>query len=391
MKLHVGVGVVFASLFCLGCGSSGSGAPAYTEDIEVAEPDMSRGGAGPSEVPPPIDECAEDECPVPDGVEWRCRSRFMYGMNLAWVSFGSDFGGRAASGDTGVANRRAVYSAHLADLKAHGVNVVRWWMFPDFRGDGVVFDESGKATGLGDTVRGDVSMALELAQVHDVYLMFTLFSFDGFKPRTDVPYLTRIVHDEALRHALVENVVRPIAAHVEASEYRIRLHSWDLMNEPEWAMRGVSLYGDPVYQNDEETEPVSHGEMETFLADVNLALRQESRALISVGTSLKWPHSWAGLDLDFHQLHFYPWMGNLALEQTPEELGLDDKPVVLGEFPAASAYVGDNPKYDYRGYVKLVREKGWSGSLGWDWNRATAQNKDDVLSYAAEHACETAY
>jgi hypothetical protein len=153
----------------------------------------------------------------------------------------------------------------------------------------------------------------------------------------------------------------------------------------------VSLYGDPVYQNAEETEPVSHGEMETFLADVNLALRQESRALISVGTSLKWPHSWAGLDLDFHQLHYYPWMGNPALERTPEDLSLDDKPVVLGEFPAASAYVGDNPKYDYRGYVELVRRNGWAGSLGWDWNRATAQNKDDVLSYAEEHACETAY
>jgi hypothetical protein len=265
-------------------------------------------------------------------------------------------------------------------------------MIPDFRGDAVTFDEHGVPTGLGGTILDDITQAIELAQIHDVYLMLTLFSFDGFRPQDERPSMTPILLDDTLRQALVENVVRPIARHVENSEHSIRVHSWDLINEPEWAMVGPSLYGDPDYlKSDTGADPVSHGEMEQFLAEVNTVLRQESSALISVGTTLKWPQSWTGLDVDFHQLHYYGWLEpNYPLDQTPQDLGLADLPIVLGEFPLADEYAGDSP-YSYEEILALLRENGWAGALGWDWSNSTASNKDQVLAFAEDLPCESAY
>lgn len=384
------------AVFILACSSGGRGAPAYTEDIGSLVPDKEENLPTPEVpkplvVPEPIDVCPDDPCPQVGGVEWRCRSRFVYGTNFAWEQFGTDFGGSQSFSGGGISGNPGKYSARLADMKAHGVNLVRWWMIPDFRGDAVRFDEDGVPIGLGESVLDDITQALELAQVHDVYLMLTIFSFDGFRPWEDRPYMTPIVLDKELRTALLENVVRPIAAHVEKNDYAIRLHSWDLINEPEWAMVGTSLYGDPPYLQEDDIDSVRHEEMEQFLAEMSTVIREESSALISVGTSMKWPQSWTGLDLDFHQLHWYPWMDpNFPLDSTPEDLGLGDKAVVLGEFPAASEYAEDSD-YSYAEIMALLQKNGWAGALGWDWGHSTSGNKDAVLAFAEENSCATTY
>lgn len=344
------------------------------------------------EIPPPIDECPHDPCPYESGVTFRCRSRFVYGVNWAWNHFAGDFGGISAWGVTGVSQSSTSYSTNLADMKAHGANVIRWWMFPDFRGDGVRFDDEGTPIGLGDTVLDDVSRALELAQLHDVYLMLTLFSFDGFRTHDTSPSMTEIVLSRDKRTALIDTVVRPLAEFTSQHEHAIRLHSWDLINEPEWAMIGESLHGDPDYlQSDTGTDPISHGDMDEFLEEVLTALRAESSALVSVGTTIKWPHAWDNLDLDFHQLHYYPWVEPLyPLDVTPADLGLDDKPVVLGEFPLADEYT-EGLEYTYEEIMDLLMENGWAGAIGWDWSEATLQNKDQVEGFASENACITTY
>ncbi len=365
-------------------GHSGSGAPLEGEAHVIPEP---------GEV---LSECAEDSCPQPGGLTWRCRSRFAYGNNLAWSAFSGDFGGIERWEIKSVSQDPVHFSKLFAEMKSHGVNLVRWWMFPDFRGDGVLFDEFNKPIGVNSTVLEDLSTALELAQAHDLYLMLTLFSFDGFKPvdGTDLnepTYMTPLVLDDALRSALIENVVRPIAKEVDAHEHYQRLHSWDLINEPEWAMQGPSLYDRSPYSASGGTDPVTHGEMEQFLAEINVVLRQESRALISVGSSLKWPKAWSGLDTDFHQMHYYPWMEPLfPVDRTPAELGLDDKPVVLGEFPAIARHSGGS-LYSYPELMNVLLKNGWAGALGWDWSGSSASEKAAVKDFADGHSCETAY
>ena len=75
-----------------------------------------------------------DQCPAPSGgIEWACKYRFMYGINYAWHSFAADFGGIPQWNQAGVAANVSVHSTKLADMKAHGVSVIRWWVMPDFR------------------------------------------------------------------------------------------------------------------------------------------------------------------------------------------------------------------------------------------------------------------
>ena len=95
---------------------------------------------------------------------------FVLGTNYAWRHFGADFGGLAAWGQKGVALEPGVHAAHLKRMRASGASLVRWWVFPDFRGDGVTIDAAGEARGLGGTAEADLQKALELAAEEDVRL-----------------------------------------------------------------------------------------------------------------------------------------------------------------------------------------------------------------------------
>ena len=86
----------------------------------------------------------------------------------------------------------AGYAADLTAMKAAGASLIRWWVFPDFRGDGVTFDASDDPTGLSATALADVAKALELAQQADVYLVPTIFSFDAFRPKATMEGVTKV-------------------------------------------------------------------------------------------------------------------------------------------------------------------------------------------------------
>jgi len=336
-----------------------------------------------------------DPCPAPaGGVTWGCQKRFMYGVNYAWHHFAGDFGGISAWGQAGVAAESQTHLLQLADMHDHGANVVRWWVFPDFRGDGVAFDGADAPTGLGATTTEDVQAALALADQADVYLMLCLFSFDGFRPSEDVagiwtPGLRPIVVDPSHRQALLDQVVRPIAAAVEASPHRHRMIAWDVINEPEWAMNGASPYGDEAYDPGDGIEPVDHATMESFVSDVIGVLRQESSALVTVGAAAwKWAHAWTGVDVDFYQFHMYAWINDYwPYTDPPDVYGLDAKPIVMGEFP-----MGDlTPSDSYANVVSSWYASGFAGALSWQYNEASTAGMDAVRAFADVHPCETRY
>ncbi len=402
MRRHIeralGLGCVAATWIFVAC-SEGSGQVTYSDGPSYPDGAAGLGTDGPveltEEIPPPIDVCPPDPCPVPGGVKWRCQSRFMYGANLAWTHFSSDFGGLVAWGSKGVSRDPEAFSRRLAEMKKSGVNVVRWWMFPDFRGDGVRMDENGVPEGLAGSTLDDVEMALNLAQIHDVYLMLTLFSFDGFKPVEGVgtlaaPSIEPLVTDPNKRRALIDNVVRPIAQKVATHPHAIRMMAWDLMNEPEWAVSGEDPYGDPQFDPSSELTPVPHSTMESFFVELTSALREESNALVTVGAaSLKWSNAWSGVDLDFLQFHYYGWMEkDYPYSRPPSFYSLGDVPVVMGEFPfdgVPDAGVG------YQDLVESFYTTGFTGALGWDWNSITADQRAAVQAFSEAHACETGF
>lgn len=334
-----------------------------------------------------------DSCPAPNGgVEWNGRFRFMYGVNYAWNNFAGDFGGISQWNLPGVAASAGLHEAKLKDMRARGASTVRWWVFPEFRGDGVNFDGNENPTGLGGTAIADLNKALELADKADVYLMLTLFSFDGFRPSQDVygvwvPGIAPMVKNTSKRQKLLDNVVRPLAAAAQASPYRHRLVAWDIINEPEWAMTGPSPYGDDDYDPSPDLDPVTHGQMEDFVKATISALRAESDALITVGgAGMKWGRAWSHVDVDFYQLHIYDWVNQYwPYHVSPDGWGFD-KPVVMGEFPM-SGLTGAS----YQQMLDTWYANGFAGAMGWQYIEATASQLGEMDTFGNKHPCETHY
>jgi hypothetical protein len=337
----------------------------------------------------------DDSCPAPNGgVSVECRQRFMYGINYAWKDFAADFGGIEAWGQGGVSKTRSAHLATLKNMRAHGVSVVRWWVMPDFRGDGVTLDSNGDATGLGGTMLEDLAAALEVAEEADVYLMPCLFSFDNFIPDRDVGggrwarSIRPIALDSSRRAKLVSSVVRPIVAAVSQHELARRVVAWDVINEPEGAMKGQNPFGEQPFDAFGGTDPVTHAEMEAFLADVIAGIRAESSALITVGsTSLIWAQNWSNLDLDFYQFHIYDWtLASAPYTKSPDQYGIGDKPVVIGEFPI-DGLAGQS----YGDVLQALWDSGYAGALGWDYTMADSADLAAVQDFTADKACETSY
>ncbi len=336
---------------------------------------------------------AADHCPAPTGVSLQGRSRFMYGANYAWSEFASDFGGLKQWGAPGVAASVDVHRKNLKDLHAHGADVIRWWVFPDFRGDGVNFDGNDVPTGLGGTTLADLDKALALAEEADVHLMLCLYSFDAFRPTTSigglhVPGIAPIVRDPVKRARLLDKVVRPLAKHIQASPHRKRLVAWDVINEPEWAITGHDPYGDPAFTPMNGLDPVDFHQMESFVQETIDVLRSVSSTRITVGSAgMKWTRAWTGVDVDFYQFHIYDWLNDFwPYSLSPKDYGIDDKPVVMGEFPMSGL--------DDASYTKLVESfyaNGYAGAMGWAYDGSTSAQLASMKGFAAEHPCETSY
>ncbi len=334
-----------------------------------------------------------DVCPAPNGgVTWDCEKRFMYGVNYAWNVFSGDFGGIPQWGDNGVSQNVAAVSADLADMHAHGVTAIRWWMFPDFRSAGVTFDATDTPTGLGGTAVADIDKALELAEQNDVYLMLTLFSFDDFKPTGDVagihvPGMAPMVTDATKRAALMK-VVRQIAKTVEASPYRNRMVAWDVINEPEWAISGSDSYGDPAFTPQSGSlQTVTFSQMETLVKDTIAVLRSESSALVTVGgAAAKWAQDWSHVNVDFYSLHIYDWIDQYwPYSNAPSSYGLN-KPIVMQEM----SFAGLNGA-SYSSVVQSFWNTGYAGAMPWMWGEATNAEKTTFKAFADQHACQTNY
>lgn len=361
-----------------------------TGGTPVTPPSTPPSGAGDAGVAAPT---CSDRCAKAGGIDWLCKLRFMYGINYAWRNFGSDFGGNAAWNQAGVSNNPQI-ATDLATFAANGVSVVRWWVFPDFRGDGVRFDAQDNVLGLGGSALADLERALELAEKNNLYLMLTVWSFDNFRPTKQADGIRArgirpMVVDDAKRASLMERVVRPLARAAGKSRYAKRLIAWDVINEPEWAINGASLYGgDPPFDANPELESVSHAQMERFLADTIKVLREETDALVSVGgAAIKWSHAWSKLDTDFHQFHMYDWVNKYwPYNKSPKDFGLGDRPVLMGEFPLSGL-----SGVSYANLLESWYGNAYGGALGWAFTDSGGASLEPVKAFAARHACETKY
>ena len=338
-----------------------------------------------------------------NGIAWNCETRFMYGTNYAWNSFGADFGGSASWGYPGIDGNPGPFSAAMKQMKAAGVSVIRWWMFPRFLTDSIHWDADGAPAGISPSLVADVKRALALAAENDVYIMLTPFSFDNFRPTTtEYGVYSRsiqpMVVNAGLRQKLMDNLLGPIADAVAQSPHRDRMIAWDIMNEPEWAMTGPSLTGDPDFPAQGGLDLVTHAQMETFLKQATDVLRSRSGANVSVGGSaIKWAKAWSRIGLDFYQFHYYDWVYQNFPYQTVTlaSVGVTDKPVVMGEFPSDGLSAVPSKGLPARSAAQFSADllaHGYAGALSWAFNdTAFPFDAASTKAFADTQGCGVAY
>ncbi|MCL2450644.1 MAG: endo-1,4-beta-glucanase [Polyangiaceae bacterium] len=319
--------------------------PTMTDGDAGATVSMADAGSGAGNTAPAACSAA-DTCPAPNGgITFDCEKRFLFGENYAWQNWGYDFGG----GSSGVAGNSSTVKSALQDMQSHGADVIRWWMFEEINGqNGLALDGSGvPAGGAGGTLVADIQAALSLAAQVGVHYNFTLFSFDNFvlTGHTD---LAPIITNDANRAKLMQFVAL-VAQTVESDPNRDRVVSWDVINEPEWAIggmdgdvtstvsTGMDPYGDPAFNggtSGKTYDLVTFAQMETFVRDTVTALHQNSSALVTVGSAAaKWNEAWMHVGLDYYTVHMYDWVNQYYPYTTPVSSFGFTLPVVLGEFP----------------------------------------------------------
>ncbi len=382
-----------------GGGHPGDGAAqdSSAQDVAAADGPGSGDGSSGGESGGDSSSCV-DPCPAPNGgVTLGCEKRFLYGVNYAWKNWAADFGGIAAWSSPGVSGNKAAILADLQDMQSHGVDVVRWWMFEQLEGEAVTFDANGSPTGLGGTAVADIQAALDLAAQAGVHYNFTLFSFDDFDPSGDVSGATRhgmnpIVTDPNKLAALIANVVVPVAQTVAASPHADRVVSWDVINEPDWAISDSDPYGDPAFSPNGMLQTVTFAQMEAFVKATVTALHQHGSALVTVGDSaIKWAQAWSHVNLDYYTFHLYDWVQQYYPYTTPPSgYGITGTPVVMGEFPLAGLM-----GVPYATLLGGLWSEGYAGAMAWavDDNCCGAWStaKTDVAAFATMHSCETHY
>jgi hypothetical protein len=344
---------------------------------------------------------AADACPAPNGVTFAGKKRFVYGTNWAWKSWAADFGGVSAWSTGGVSTAQPTFSNAMASMKSAGVNVIRWWMFPRLVSSSIQWGTDNAPSGITGTLVADIHAALALAAQRGVYLMLTPFSFDNFRPTSteggaNSRGMTPMVTNAALRQKLINNLIVPIAQAVQSSPNRDRVMSWDIINEPEWAMSGNNLNGGPAFTPQSNLSPVTHAQMLTFVNEVSAAIKaNHPGALVSVGgAGMKWGTAWKTANVDFYQLHYYDWLYQYFpySQYTLASAGLTDKPVVMGEFPGAGVQAPGLPTRTGTQFITDMWNAGYAGALGWAYNDPTFPwNPTSTSAFASLHPCETAY
>ena len=324
-----------------------------------------------------------DTCPFANGITWQCKKRFFYGLNQAWINFAGDFGG----GTRGIAANTSRVGTLFQDYSNNGASVIRWWVWPNFTGGGVAFT-GNSATGLKSTTLADLEALMKLADQYNLHLQLTLFSFDNFKTTTN-PNLAAIATDAAARAAIVANAIRPLARAAQASAYAKRVISWDVINEPEWAVSGAGANGDQAFTPDTTCTTITQPQMATLLKDVVAGLRAESQALITIGNSaMKWKNAWMAVDQDFYTFHIYDWVQQYwPYNTSPAGYGISAKPVVMGEFPPAGF---NNSAITYTTIMSSWYSNGYAGGLPWQ-DSSMVINFASFKAFADQHPCETRY
>ena len=288
---------------------------------------------------------------------------WLLGVNYPWLYYGHDFGqaawptGSWAHDGVSDPGSKERVEEDLAYLRSKGVHVVRWFLFADGRAS-PEFDSQGYVTGFDSYFYDDLDTALGLACKYDLHLIPVLLDYlwlDDPRMVGDVQVggHADVITDTAKRQSFLDNALVPLLERYGGDR---RIIAWEVMNEPEWTMRGVPGAGTVG-------PTVSITEMQSFVGDVVSYVHDYASQDVTVGSAQgHWLSYWQGMGLDFYQFHYYDWMGQGQPPFVPcSSLGLD-RPAILGEFPSRSTAI------TLTRYLSTTWSNDYAGALVWSLN-----------------------
>jgi hypothetical protein len=268
------------------------------------------------------------------------------GVNLPWIGYGTDVGASLWFPEGGLSRRPEALERldrTLAALARDGVAVVRVFLLCDAR-SGVRFDDQGVPIGIDEAVLPDIDAMVASARRHQIGLMPVLLDFHLCGVPTIVNGVqlgghSRLIADPDAGAVFIDRVIRPIVERYASDEAVI---AWDIFNEPEWCLR----------------KAVSFEALQRFLGDAVTRVQQTATQPVTIGSAGTWRLDLVRpLGLDFYQIHWYDRFGWPALARPVADLGLGDRPVILGEFAGRGTRIAD--------VLEAARHAGYEGALIW--------------------------
>jgi hypothetical protein len=306
--------------------------------------------------------------PAPEG--------FLLSVNYPWVHYGQDFG-RSLSGVHGVSTsetRKAV-AEDFERMRAAGITLARWFLLCDGRSGLSV--NKGIPTGPDELLFADVAAALELARQFELRLCFSLLDFLWMQNRGDASSALpnqNVLKFAAGREALLEHVLIPL---FEEFRGHPALFSWEVANEPEWAIREFVRFPEAV---------MHFADFNAFAREIADAMHEYSHAQVTLGSArLLWFRAWSDLGLDFYQAHYYPQnerdqdadlAAQLRALKPQESL---DRALWLGELPARDP---GTPGYTLEEALDTCKAAGLSGAGIWRWRNPDPGSADEKYGAA---------
>lgn len=293
---------------------------------------------------------------------------FINGANTPWNNW-NDFGGNYNS---------TWWDTEFARIKKAGGNSTRIWITCSGT-VGINISADGTVTGATNAFWSNLDNMFALAQKNKIYIKATLISFDHFKSSNSTYQRWRnmILSDDKVG-SFVDNYAVPFVKRYNDNPY---LWSVDICNEIEWVNQ------EAVAGN------VAWNRLQYFVARVASGIHENSQVLVTLGSAaIKWNsvkgegNYWSDANLkaqynkdnarlDFYSPHFYGWVvkwfGNFALNKTPSDYGINDRPCVIGENPAKGVFNdGANPTLEVPAVQMFLGtyNKGWKGLMPWTSN-----------------------
>jgi hypothetical protein len=300
---------------------------------------------------------------------------FLSGMNLSWMMFAADL----ENLNTGRFQRA------VGDIAAAGGNTLRWWLHINGSLSPQFDSKTGLASGISDRNLANLKKALDIAAEGGVGLILCLWSFNMLEPDqkgvVDVNRnLKLLTTDEGLQ-AYIDKALVPMVRSVKDHPGLI---AWEVFNEPEgmcentgWTSRRITL--SDVQRVVNRVAGAIHREAPGTLVTNGI---HKIKYAMDIGGFFNYYRDdrliGAGGDkdgtLDFFSVHFYPAQSDESLSpfHHPASYWRIDKPLVIGEFPAAGIVdLGSGLKVGTtltpaQAYAYAF-DNGYAGALGWKW------------------------